>query len=169
MESMNEPEVLRDAHTLLLTPEGFQALQDELDLLTSTKRPEIAERIRESLQHGEFSEDNSELDEVKFEQAIVENRIGELKAMFSNAQMLEPDLIPTDHAGVGSLVTLFDKEFKDEFEIRLVNSIEADPNKDFISVESPMGNALFGLSVGEEAVVIAPGGKKVYVIKKIAR
>lgn len=66
-----------------LTPEGHEELKKELEYLTLEKRPEIAERIRESQEHGEFSEDNSELDEVKFEQAIVENRIAELKSILA--------------------------------------------------------------------------------------
>src|SRR5678816_568045 len=71
-----------------LTAEGYASLQEELEHLTLVKRPEIANRIRESQEHGEFSEDNNELDEVKFEQAIVENRIGELKTIFGSAQVM---------------------------------------------------------------------------------
>src|SRR5689334_11540882 len=97
-----------------LTPEGYAALQHELEHLTTVKRPEIAERIRESLQHGEFSEDNSELDEVKFEQAMVEGRIAELKTIFGNAHILDNGSIPTDHVGLGSLVTVSDPEYGDE-------------------------------------------------------
>ena len=73
---MNEAEIIQEPQGgIYLTPDGYQALQQELEHLTMTKRPEIADRIRESQQHGEFSEDNNELDEVKFEQAMVENRI----------------------------------------------------------------------------------------------
>src|SRR5947208_15303140 len=102
-----------------LTPEGYAALQKELEHLTTVKRPEIAERIRESLQHGEFSEDNSELDEVKFEQAMVESRMAELKGIFGSAQILDPEQIPTDHVGIGSIVKISDQDFDDEFEVRV--------------------------------------------------
>src|SRR5688500_17821517 len=88
----------------ILTPTGHRALQVELEHLTAVKRPEIADRIRESQQHGEFSEDNSELDEVKFEQAMVESRIAELKTIFGNATILDDSMIPTDHVGIGSVV-----------------------------------------------------------------
>src|SRR5512138_1866145 len=102
---MNEVQTLQEHHGgFLITPEGYQALQLELDHLTVVKRPEIADRIRESQQHGEFSEDNSELDEVKFEQAMVENRISELKAIFGNAQVLDPLKVSTDKVGMGSYV-----------------------------------------------------------------
>lgn len=144
-------------------------MHNELEHLTSVKRPEIANRIRESLEHGEFSEDNSELDEVKFEQAIVESRIAELKTIFGNAMVMEDEHIPVDHVGLGSRVTLKDIEFGDEFQIRLVASIEADPNKDLISIESPMGTALLNKTINEIAEVLAPGGKKSYKIVSIER
>lgn len=166
---MNE-ELIQDTHGfLLLTPEGFRSLQEELETLTQVKRPEIAQRIRESQEHGEFSEDNSELDEVKLEQALVEQRIAELKGVFGNAQVLEPDMIPTDHVGVGSMATVEDMQFGDEFSIRVVSSIEADPSNDLISNESPMGNAVYGHKVGDEVTFDAPDGRKKFRIKAISR
>src|SRR5579864_8076618 len=135
---MNEPDIaVEPSGGLWLTPEGYKTLQAELEHLTMVKRPEIADRIRESLQHGEFSEDNSELDEVKFEQAMVESRMAELKGIFGNAQILETAHIPTDHVGIDSRVKLADQDIDDTFEVRIVASIEADPNKDLISNESP--------------------------------
>lgn len=154
---------------MLLTPEGYARLHAELENLTINKRAEIAERLRDSKQHGEFSEDNSELDEVKFEQAMVEGRINELKAIFAGAQQLEPDMIPTDYAGVGSFVTVKDEERKIEFEIRMVASIEADPDNDLISNESPMGLALFGRKLGETVEFEAPAGRIRYKLVKIRR
>lgn len=152
-----------------LTPEGYAALQHELEHLTTAKRPEIAERIRESLQHGEFSEDNSELDEVKFEQAMVEGRIAELKTIFGNAHILEESAIPTDHVGIGSRVAVNDPEYGDEFEVRVVSSVEADPSRDLISNESPMGTALLGHSAGETVECETPDGKKQFKIVSITR
>src|SRR5215218_2516637 len=135
---MNEPEVIAEVQSgLLLTARGYEQLKKELDHLTSVKRPEIADRIRESQQHGEFSEDNSELDEVKFEQAMVESRIAELKTIFSAATILEDHMIPTEHVGVGSKVEVQDIDYGDDFEIRIVTSIEADPTRDLVSNESP--------------------------------
>ncbi len=151
-----------------LTPEGYASLQKELENLTLVKRPEIANRIRESQEHGEFSEDNNELDEVKFEQAIVESRISELKTIFGAAQVLEAERIPTDHVGIGSYVKVEDKEYGD-FEVRVVASIEADPSNDLISIESPMGTALLGAKAGETVSFESPDGMKSYKIVSIRR
>lgn len=167
---MNEAEMIPESVSgILLTAEGHEALQRELEKLTLVKRPEIADRIRESQQHGEFSEDNNELDEVKFEQAMVENRIAELKTIFGNAHVLEPSQIPTDRVGIGSLVTVHDLEFDDEFAVRVVMSVEADPNQDRVSNEAPMGTALIGHGVAEEIAFEAPEGVKKYRIVAIAR
>ncbi len=152
-----------------LTEEGFKTLQHELEMLTTIKRPEIADRIRASQEHGEFSEDNHELDEVKFEQAIVEGRIGELKTIFGTAQVLELDMIPTDHVGMGTLVTLEDCDFGDEFTVRMVTSMEADPNKDLVSNESPLGESLYGASVGDVVTVQAPDGIRKYKVKGLTK
>lgn len=167
---MNEPETTTESQSgLLLTADGYKSLQHELEQLTMVKRPEIADRIRESLQHGEFSEDNSELDEVKFEQAMVESRIAELKSIFGNAAILDPDHIPTDHVGIGSVVKVNDLEYGDEFEIRMVASIESDPDKDLLSNESPMGIALYSRKPGETIEFQAPEGMKRYKIISITK
>ncbi len=152
-----------------LTPEGYQRMKEELHHLTMVKRPEIADRIRDSQQHGEFSEDNSELDEVKFEQAMVENRIGDLKMLFSTARILEPDNIPTDRVGIGSFVKVRDTQYGEEFEVRIVCSVESDPDRDYISNESPMGSSLLGSAVGQHVTVEAPLGRQVYDVLEIRR
>lgn len=164
MSQINDSMLSEGLGGILLTPEGYKKLQAELEHLTTVKRPEIADRIRESQQHGEFSEDNNELDEVKFEQAMVETRIAELKSIFGNAHILDEANIPTDRVGIGSLVTVDDPEYGDTFDVRLVSSIEADPANDMISNESPMGLALLGRSVDEPITFEAPEGKKKYKI-----
>ena len=167
---MNDTQLIQEHHGgYLLTPEGHKALQEELEHLTVVKRPEIADRIRESQQHGEFSEDNSELDEVKFEQAMVENRIAELKNIFGNATILDESMIPTDYVGIGSRVLVEDVEFGDDFEVRIVTSIEADPSRDLVSNESPMGTALLGHSISDKVVFEAPDGRKQFKILKISK
>lgn len=167
---MNEAEMIQEATGgLYLTPEGYKTLQEELEHLTMVKRPEIADRIRESQQHGEFSEDNNELDEVKFEQAMVENRVADLKAIFGNAHILDVEQIPTDHVGLGSVVKVLDLEYGDEFQLRIVSSIEADPNKDLLSNESPMGTALIGAEPNQDVEFMAPEGKKRYKLLAISK
>jgi transcription elongation factor GreA len=167
---MNDAQLPSDTHQgVLLTSAGYAMLQVELEHLTLVKRPEIADRIRESQQHGEFSEDNSELDEVKFEQAMVENRIADLKGIFGSAVILDEANIPTDHVGIGSVATVNDLEFGDEFDIRVVSSVEADPGRDLISNESPMGTALLGHAPGDVVTFDTPDGSKKYQIKAVSR
>ncbi|MBX3118989.1 MAG: transcription elongation factor GreA [Fimbriimonadaceae bacterium] len=155
--------------TIFLLPEGYKRLRDELEHLTLTRRPEIADRIRESLQHGEFSEDNSELDEVKFDQAIVESRIQELKTIFGNAQELSTSDIPTSYVGIGSRVSLNDEAFGEKFTVRVVTIYEADPNADLISNESPLGVALMGSRPGDKIEFEAPDGPRAYSVISISR
>jgi len=152
-----------------LTPEGFATLQQELEHLTMVKRPEIADRIRESQTHGEFAEDNSELDEVKFEQAMVENRIAELKTIFGNAHVIDLESVPTEYVGLGSRVTVEDLDYGDKFLIRIVTSVEADPTNDLVSNESPLGMSVLGHKKGETIKFEAPEGIKSYKINKIAK
>lgn len=154
---------------LLLTPEGYKRLKEELRRLTHEKRAEIAERIRASKDHGEFSEDNSELDEVKVEQAIVEGRISDLKAIFANAEILNEAEIPTDRVGLGSVVTVRDLDHGDTFAVRLVSAVESNPDEELISDESPMGQSLIGKKVGDKAVFVAPIGTIQYEVLSITR
>ena len=168
--NMNDPEpAAEQTGGFYLTPEGYETLQQELEHLTMVKRPEIADRIRESQTHGEFAEDNSELDEVKFEQAMVENRVAELKTIFGNAHIIEMDSVPTEHVGLGSRVTVEDLDYGDKFDIRIVTSVEADPSKDLVSNESPLGMALQGHKKGEVIKFEAPEGIKSYKVNKIAK
>jgi len=153
----------------ILTPDGYARLKDELEHLTKVKRAEIAERIRESIDHGEFSEDNSELDEVKQEQAFIENRISDLKTILSNSEIMDPSEISTKEVGLGSKVTVKDVASGVQFQLRIVASVEADPDNDLISEESPMGQALVGHAKGDVARFEAPAGVLNYEIIKISR
>ena len=167
---MSEPNVIHESNgPIPLTQKGKEKLQAELDFLMLEKRPEIAERIRESQQHGEFSEDNNELDEVKFEQAIVESRIGELRAVFSDYFVIDDESVPTDYVGIGSLVTVSDLEFDDTFSMRIVSSIEADPENYMVSTESPVGRALLDQKKGDDVTFETPSGRKKYKILDIAK
>lgn len=155
--------------SVFLTPEGYKKLQGELEILTTQKRQEIAARLRESKEHGEFSEDNNELDEVKFEQAIIENRISDLKLIFAGAQVVEYDMLNEEEINVGNYVEVQDVDRGAQFEVRIVSSIEADPEQDYISNESPMGLALMGAGVGDTVDFSAPAGKLRYKVLKIRR
>ncbi|MFN7171303.1 MAG: GreA/GreB family elongation factor [Fimbriimonadaceae bacterium] len=170
MNRQSMADTIRDSdqeREILLTKEGYEQLKVELEQLLD-KRIEIAGDIRESLEHGEFSEDNPELDEVKQSQAFVESRIEQLKAVFTHARAIDPSEIPTSEAGIGSYVTVKDLEYGDQFVVRLVSSIEADPDRDFLSDQSPMGHCLLGAKKGEDIVFEAPEGEKRFHVVKIS-
>ncbi|MEM4408050.1 MAG: transcription elongation factor GreA [Candidatus Caldarchaeum sp.] len=158
-----------DNEVVFLTPAGYERLSRELEELTTKRRHEIAERIRESMEHGEFSEDHSELEEIKFEQAMIENRIAELKSVLANAQVLTPRDISTRRVGIGCKVTLVNTRTKKETVITLVSSAEADPSHNMVSNESPLGKALEGRVKGERVTVDAPAGRTTYLITKIGK
>ncbi|MCH8273665.1 MAG: transcription elongation factor GreA [Armatimonadetes bacterium] len=158
-----------DSDVILLTPTGHTRLTEELDELTTKRRQQIAERIRESMEHGEFSEDNSELEEVKFEQAIVESRIAELRAILGNCMVLSPKDISVREVAIGSRVTLLNTRSKKESVVTVVSTAEADPDRDKISNESPLGMAIFGRAKEDKVTFQAPSGKVTYQIIKIGK
>jgi transcription elongation factor GreA len=160
---------LESSEPILLTKEGHDRLQEELRRLSVDKRSEIAQRIRESKDHGEYSEDNNELDEVKIEQAMVENRINELKRVLSNSEVLDSKKISTKKVGLGSRVTVRETRRRNEFEVRIVASAEANPDDDTISEESPLGQALMGREVDDTVDYEAPAGTLRYKITRIRR
>lgn len=153
---------------VVLTYEGLQKLEQELEFLKAVKRREVAERIKQALSFGDISE-NSEYDEAKNEQAHVEGRIVQLENMLKNAKVIDEDDIKTDVVSVGSKVTILDMEFDEEIEYYIVGSAEANPSQFKISNESPVGSALMGKKKGTVVDVVVPDGIvkfKVISIKK---
>jgi len=157
-----------DDETILLTPAGYSRLEKELERLRTVERREVAERIRDSQRSGEFAE-NAEYEEAKAEQALVEGRIRDLRRTLQRAEVIEVDAIPTDQVGIGSVVTVRDMGANEEWTITLVGSVEADPDQDLISDESPMGRALMGKKAGAKVTVDVPAGRIRYRIERIAR
>ena len=155
-------------YRIVLTPEGYQKIDKELERLRTVDRHEVADRIRDAKQFGEFTE-NAEYEEAKKEQAFIEGRIQELRHVLQNAQILQDDEIPTDTVGIGSLVTVTDTDTGDDWEFKLVGSFESDPDNDKISDESPIGEALFGKKVGDTVDVIIPDGQIQYRIDNIRK
>jgi transcription elongation factor GreA len=153
---------------LVLTAGGLKKIQEELEHLRTVSRKAVADRIRDSKEFGELSE-NNEYEEAKNEQAFVEGRIIELKRILQNAHIVQEDEIPTDFVGIGSKVTVKDMETKDEWEFTLVGSVEADPTEDRISNESPVGEALVDKKVGSVITVQVPEGLVKYKIIKISK
>ena len=148
-----------------LTPAGLKKLQDELELLKTEGRTEIAEKIRVARGYGDLSE-NSEYDEAKNEQAKIEARIVELEKTLENVTIIEND-VNSDTVTVGVTVTVLDVEYDEELTYRVVGSAEADPINGLISDDSPVGRALLGAKIGDEVVAEAPAGELKFKILSI--
>ncbi|HHY40796.1 MAG TPA: transcription elongation factor GreA [Syntrophaceticus sp.] len=151
---------------VLLTGDGIKKLEDELHLLKSVKRREIAERIRTAIDFGDISE-NSEYEEAKNEQAFIEGRIATLEKMLRHARLIDTSDAPPDTVAVGSTVLIKDQNTGDELEYTIVGSAEADPDNDKISNRSPVGKALLGKKVGDIVEVKVPAGTNQYLILDI--
>ncbi|WP_425539552.1 transcription elongation factor GreA [Microaceticoccus formicicus] len=151
---------------VILTKEGLQKLEEELNLLRTTRRKEIAEKIKIARGFGDLSE-NAEYDEAKTEQAQNEDRIMKLENMLRNAQTIDESAISKDKVSIGSKIKILDIEFDEELEYTIVGSAEADPIKGLISNVSPVGSALIGKKAGETVSVNAPGGIVEYKILEL--
>jgi transcription elongation factor GreA len=142
---------------VILTPEGLEKLQEELETLRTTRRREVAERIKEAREFGDIAE-NSEYDDAKNEQAMVESRIAQLEERERAAQVIDTKDIPTDHVQIGSLVHVKDEKTGKSVKYTIVGSAEADPGEHRLSNESPVGRALMGHKRGEVVSVQVPRG-----------
>ena len=156
------------AKQILLTKQGLEALQEELDDLKVVKRKEIAEKIKVALSFGDLSE-NSEFDEAKHDQAKIENRINEIEAMLKNAKLIDESAVNDNTVNVGTTFCLLDVECNEETEYKMVGSAEADPMNGKISDESPIGKAVLGHSAGETVVAVTPDGELEFKIVKIIK
>ena len=152
------------AKQTVITDEGLKKLEAELDELNTVKRKEVAEKIKVALGYGDLSE-NSEYDEAKNEQAIIEGRIAEIENQLKNVRVLDETEIGTESVHIGSTITVTEKGSKVKETYRIVGSTEADPLGGKISDESPIGKALLGHRKGEEVEVETPGG--VIVLKVV--
>ena len=155
------------AKQVILTSEGLEKLEKELEYLKTVKRQEVAAEIKVALGYGDLSE-NSEYDEAKNKQAQMEIRIVEIEAMLKNAKVIDEAEISTDTVSLGCTVTVYDVEFDEEIKYNIVGSTEADPSNGKISDESPVGTALLGKKVGDIASFETPGGMVQMKVLKIS-
>ena len=153
---------------IILTPEGFQRLKEEIEYLSSVKRDEVAERIRAARDFGDISE-NSEYDDAKNEQAMLEARIYALEERLRSATIIDSDSITTEKVGVGTKVTLQDMKAGDIVQYSIVGSAEADPSSYKLSNESPVGSAIMGHKPGDKITVSVPQGSKKYKVLAIEK
>ena len=154
------------AKQILLTEEGLRKHEAELEELKSVKRREVSEKIKVALGYGDLSE-NSEYDEAKNEQAMVEARIMELEAMLQNVEIIDESAISSDVVHLGTRLLVNDSLFDENVTYQIVGSKEANPLEDRISDESPVGKALLGHRPGDKVEVETPAGVCVYTILEI--
>ena len=153
---------------VLLTQEGYNNLEKELEYLRTEKRGEIAERIKIALGFGDLSE-NSEYDEAKNAQAENEIKIANLETKLRYAKIIDESEIDTKTVQVGNTVRLKDLEMEEEEEYTIVGSTEVDLSQNKISNESPIGAALIGAKKGEEIEIKVPAGIVKYKIVSIKK
>ena len=153
---------------VLLTKEGYEKLEQELDQLKTTKRAEIADRIKVALGFGDLSE-NSEYDEAKNAQAENETKIAELENKLRYAKIIDESEIDTKTVQVGNTVKLLDIEFNEEVSYTLVGSTEVDLAQNKISNESPIGSAILGAKKNQIVEVQAPAGVVQYKVLSITK
>ena len=142
---------------VLLTPEGYENLTQELDLLRTDGRRQVADRIRVAREFGEIAE-NAEYDDAKNEQAMLEHKIAQLEERLLNARVIDTKAVDTSVVSVGSFVRLRDVDAKETIEYHIVGSAEANPAERRLSNESPVGRAILGHKKGETVDVVTPGG-----------
>lgn len=156
------------AKSVMLTAEGLKQLEEELDLLKGEKRKEIAEKIKVARSYGDLSE-NSEYDDAKNEQAILEARIATIEATLKVAVVINENEISDQTVHVGSLVKVENISVGREVEYRIIGSNESNPKENKISDESPVGKALLGKKVGDMVEVEVPAGLMTFKILAVSK
>ena len=150
----------------ILTYEGLKKLEDELQDLKVVKRKEVADKIKEAREQGDLSE-NAEYDAAKDEQRDIEARIEEIEKILKNAEVVVEDDVNLDQINIGCSVRIYDMEFEEELEYKIVGSTEANSLKGKISNESPVGKALMGKKVGDLVTVETQAGEISYKVLEI--
>jgi transcription elongation factor GreA len=141
----------------LLTSQGLEELKGKIEHLSTVRRREVAERIKEAREFGDIAE-NSEYDDAKNEQAMLEKQIAELEEKLRNARLIDDKNLDTEKVTVGVTVHVKDQKTDKSTKFRIVGSAEADPTEQKLSNESPVGKALLGHKRGEVVSVPVPRG-----------
>lgn len=153
---------------VLLTDDGLKKLENELEELKTVKRKEIAEKIKVALSFGDLSE-NSEYDEAKNDQAMVEARIATIEAMLKNAKLIDESELTNETVHVGSKVTVKNISKGTQNVYKIVGPSEANPREGRISDESPVGKGLLGGKLNEKISIETPAGTMEYEIVEIGK
>ena len=157
-----------EAKKNLLTYAGLQKLEDELHDLKVNRRKEVAGKIKEAREQGDLSE-NAEYDAAKDEQRDIETRIEEIEKILKNAEVVVEDEVDVNKINVGCTVKVYDEEFEEKLEFKIVGSSEANSLQGKISNESPVGKALIGRSIGDVVEVETQAGVISYKVLAIER
>ncbi len=147
------------ARESLITPEGLEKLKEELDVLQTVRRREVAERIKEAREFGDIAE-NSEYDDAKNEQAMLEQRIAQMEARIRRATVIDAKDVDTSAVGVGVRVHVKDEKSGKSNKFQIVGPAEANPTEQKLSNESPIGKALLGHKRGDVVTIDVPRGPK---------
>ena len=159
---------MSDTKHVVVTREGLQRMKEELEYKETTEKMKVAEQLKVAISYGDLSE-NAEYDAAKNDQAVLEQRITELKAMIENAVVVDESKISTDAVGFGTRVTIvYEDEPDDEETYTIVGTSESDPANGKLSNESPVGEALIGAHVGEIVIAQTPGGARRLKVIEIA-
>ena len=140
-----------------LSAERLEELKQELTYLKTVKEKEVADLIKEARSFGDLSE-NSEYDEAKNEQGMIESRIAEIEQTLAHAQVIDDEDISTEKVGIGTTVKILDMDLDEEMEFKMVGTKEADIDSGKMSDESPIGRAIMNHEVGEEVDIETPSG-----------
>jgi transcription elongation factor GreA len=151
---------------VILTQEGYERLQHEIEHLRTEKRREVADRIRVAREFGDIAE-NAEYDDAKNEQAMLEHKIAQLEERLLNARVIDTGDVDTSVVSIGSKVRLKDVDANETVEYHIVGSAEANPAEQKLSNESPVGKAIMGRKKGETVEVTAPRGSLKFKILDI--
>jgi transcription elongation factor GreA len=149
-----------------MTAEGFPPLQEELKQLKFVDRPSVIKQIAEAREHGDLSE-NAEYHAAREKQSFIEGRILELEDIISRADVIDVSKLSGKIVRFGATVTVADVDTDEQTTYQIVGPYEADLKKRKISVQSPLGRALIGKTVGDTAEVTAPGGGKAYEVMAV--
>lgn len=153
---------------VILTPEGYEKLKEELRFLKETKRLEIAKQLETARAHGDLSE-NAEWETAKEAKAQLESRIRSLEEKLISAKVVDSSEVPTDKIYFGTCAVLKNMKTGDKLTYTLVAEDEADISKNKISISSPIGKALLGHAVGDKVEVKVPAGTIVFHVLEIGR
>ena len=151
---------------VILTPEGYEKLKQEIEVLSTERRREVADRIRTAREFGDITE-NAEYDDAKNEQAMLEHKIAQLEERLARARVIDTKDVDTSVVSVGSVVRIRDVDATETLEYHIVGSAEANPAEQKLSNESPVGKAIMGRKKGETVEVAAPRGSLKFKILEI--